>query len=311
MTDQRPTLPASPPVVGVAPDAGTPTLGAAPETATRDTTGDPRASPNAVAAALATGAHDEALVHLVAGATVPDLRSALVDPAWDDERLLAWWALEARERTARAARRTSDAQVLAHGRALQARALARRLGVGWRAGRPALVVPTVPGSPSQVLTTAALLRQTPVVDLPVAAGVGRELWDEDADAWLRLPDDVAPGRYLALRVAGDSMEPVMHTGDTVLVALGAPARVGEAIVARHPDDGYVCKRVRRVRAAALELESLAAGRPLITIPRDPALVVGRVVAVWCHHAQEALEAQEAQEASPDGTSRRPPLDGER
>lgn len=75
----------------------------------------------------------------------------------------------------------------------------------------------------------------------------------------------------------------MHTGDTVLVALGAPVRVGETIVARHPDDGYVCKRVRRVRATTVELESLAPGRPLIVILCEASLVVGRVVAVWCHH----------------------------
>jgi SOS-response transcriptional repressor LexA len=238
---------------------------------------------DALASPLASGAHDEALVHLVAGAAVPDPRAALADPAWDDDRFLAWWAAESRARTARAAQRAPDAAVLAAGRALQAQIAARALGVRWRADAPALAPPAVAGPPTRVLGSAALMRQAPVVELPVAAGAGREVWDEPATSWLALPRDLDAGRYLALRISGDSMEPLMHTGDTILVALGAPARAGEAVVARHPDDGYVCKRVRRVRATALELESLAPGRPVLTIPRDESLLVGRVVAVWCQH----------------------------
>jgi hypothetical protein len=55
------------------------------------------------------------------------------------------------------------------------------------------------------------------------------------------------------------------------------------IVARHPDDGYVCKRVSRLRRDAIELSSLEPGRPLITIPRDPRLILGTVLLVWCQH----------------------------
>jgi hypothetical protein len=51
-------------------------------------------------------------------------------------------------------------------------------------------------------------------------------------------------------------------------------------VARHPEDGYICKRVRRVRGATIELESLAPGRPVITLPRRDELVLGTVVAAW-------------------------------
>jgi phage repressor protein C with HTH and peptisase S24 domain len=83
------------------------------------------------------------------------------------------------------------------------------------------------------------------------------------------------------------MEPVMHTGDTVLVALGRPLRAGAVVVARRPDDGYVCKRVRRLTPRGAELESLAPGRPVIRLPRDERLVVGQVVAVWCSHCGDA------------------------
>jgi hypothetical protein len=239
---------------------------------------------------IASGAHDDALVRLAAAAVAGEEGSA-----WEDPRFVEWWIARARGGASRAARRLSDAEYLAAGRALQALALARSAGVAWRATRPVLVAPTRSGPPAAVMHDAAAANATPLVDLAVAAGVGRELWDEPVDAWLALGPSLGPssddartvsasGRHLALRVAGDSMEPLMHTGDTVLVALGRPLRSGAVIVARRPeDDGYVCKRVKRLRPRTIELESLAPGRPLIRIPRDEALIVGQVVAVWCHH----------------------------
>jgi phage repressor protein C with HTH and peptisase S24 domain len=122
-----------------------------------------------------------------------------------------------------------------------------------------------------------------VVELGIAAGVGRELWDEPVQSWVELPPDVPPGKYVALKIVGESMAPLMHTGDTVLVRIGADVKRDTVVVARHPEDGYVCKRVSRVRRDAIELSSLDPGRPIITIPRDPSLMVGTVVLVWCQH----------------------------
>jgi len=71
----------------------------------------------------------------------------------------------------------------------------------------------------------------------------------------------------------------------VLVKRGSEVRRDTVIVARHPDDGYVCKRVSRVRRTSIELASLAPGLPPIAIPRDARLVVGTVMLVWCTHRQ--------------------------
>ena len=238
---------------------------------------------------IAAGRHDDALVRLVAatsGAAAAGERDAA--SPWDDPRFVAWWCSRARVRAARDAAQLSDEEYLAAGVAFQARVMARQLAIQWHADGPALEEPAVAGPPAAVLDLAAARGSAALVDLAVAAGVGRELWDEPAEAWLALAPSLGveppPGRYLALRVSGDSMEPVMHTGDTVLVALGRPLRAGTVVVARRPDDGYVCKRVGRLRARVAELESLAPGRETIRIPRDERLVVGQVVAVWCHHA---------------------------
>lgn len=193
-------------------------------------------------------------------------------PSWSDARFLEWLAADAREES-RHGRRRSSPRV--RGEALIARAHARRLRVTQRG-----VVPLLRG-----VAEKSARRAVPVVELGIAAGVGRELWDEPAEAWVELPDDTPAGEYVALRVVGDSMAPLMHTGDTVLVKRGADTQRDTVIVARHPDDGYVCKRVSGVQRTSIELASLAPGRPPITIPRDARLVVGTVVLVWCTHRE--------------------------
>jgi SOS-response transcriptional repressor LexA len=195
-----------------------------------------------------------------------------VHPAWDDVRFLEWLAVDAREGARHAMRRAARSE-RGRGEAVMARAHARRLRVAL-GGRAPLV---------RERGASSSRRLVPVVELGIAAGVGRELWDEPTDVWVELPNDAPMGEYVALRIVGDSMAPLMHTGDTVLVRRGAEVRRDTVIVARHPDDGYVCKRVSRVRRTSIELASVAPDRPSILIPRDARLVVGTVMLVWCSH----------------------------
>lgn len=188
---------------------------------------------------------------------------------WRDERFVRWLAKEARAGDRVEARR-SDVERLARGRALMRRAQAQRVGVlvRERAGAPA----DHPGE-----------RRAPRFDLGVAAGAGRELWDQAPDGWMEVPDELPEGDYLSLRVAGTSMTPVLHDGDTILLKRGSEVRPESVIVARHPEDGYVCKKVQRVTRRKIELASLEPGRPLIVIPHDTTLILGTVVMVWCAH----------------------------
>jgi SOS-response transcriptional repressor LexA len=210
-------------------------------------------------------------------------------PLWRDSRSAAWLARDDLQAAAREARRgerraREDAsRVLSVGQELRARAAARRVMVSRRDGRPVEIRPIIRGTPARVLEYALEQQATPAVDLAVAAGIGRDLWDKPCDTWVKLPDDVPVGRYVALKVSGDSMAPLMHTGDTILVQLGVPLRKDRIIVARHPEDGYICKVVQRIRSATIELTSLDPSRPPVTIPRDDRLIVGTVVVVWCTH----------------------------
>jgi len=123
----------------------------------------------------------------------------------------------------------------------------------------------------------------PVWDLSVAAGLGRELWDEPPAGCVDVPNDVGDGRFVALAVAGDSMEPLMHTGDTILIRLGSELAPDDIVVARHPDLGHVVKRVGRIGSVRVELTSLNPAYEPLEIPNDAALILGTVVLRWCPH----------------------------
>jgi SOS-response transcriptional repressor LexA len=203
-------------------------------------------------------------------------------PAWNDARFVAWYAAEMRERNRRLARRT-DAEVARDTAALMLRVEARQLKVRRLTASARTRRPAIPGCPSEVLEPANSSGAMPLVDLAVAAGVGRELWDEPVEEWAEIPPDLPPGKYIALRIAGQSMAPLMHTGDTIAVRIGGRVAPGTVIVARHPDNGYVCKIVRRMSPAEIELGSFAPGNAAFVIPNDPRLIVGTVKIVWCHH----------------------------
>ena len=144
------------------------------------------------------------------------------------------------------------------------------------------------GTLAQVVAAAARVRHAPAMDLSVAAGVGRELWDEPCDRWIPLPDGSPDGKYVALRVTGDSMVPLLHDGDTILVKLGDEIVPDAVVVARVPDGGYVVKRVGGVAGSRVELASLNPDYPPIVIPRDPSLVLGTVLLRWCTHGDRVV-----------------------
>jgi len=120
----------------------------------------------------------------------------------------------------------------------------------------------------------------PTLELGAAAGDGRDLRDAPVAAWVPLPNELADGRYLAMPVEGRSMEPALCSGDLLLVQLGAAPAAGTIVVARHPEDGWLVKRLDRVADDAFELSPVNPAFPLVRIPRDGSLLLGRVVLVW-------------------------------
>jgi phage repressor protein C with HTH and peptisase S24 domain len=131
---------------------------------------------------------------------------------------------------------------------------------------------------SQSLEIASADRCATLLDLAVAAGQGREIWDEPCDRWLELPEDITPGRYVALRVAGDSMTPVLCPREVILIQLDSTPRVDDLVVARLPDQSHVVKRIASIEDGSIELASFNPDYRPIFVAREPSPVVGTVIA---------------------------------
>lgn len=203
------------------------------------------------------------------------------DDAWTNELFLAWLAVESRARGGRRVRAAYDASaMLSSGRALHERVLSRRCGVGIVHAPPRTVVARSVNTPLGAMEHARSAGAVPLIDLSAAAGPGRELWDEPVEDWMVLPPGVPRMRALALRIAGESMVPLLNDGDTVLVELTPGLVRGHVVVARHPSDGYVCKRVERIGRRDVLLASLNRACADVTIPRDERLIVGTVRVAW-------------------------------
>lgn len=200
---------------------------------------------------------------------------------------LDWYAREARLTLSAAERRKLDAGADRFVRDVLARRAVERSRLAVIAAEPQSAPAWEEGTLAEVVAAAARVRHTPALELSVAAGVGRELWEEPCERWIALPDGVPDGRYVALRVAGDSMVPLLHEGDTILVKLGGELAPDAVVVARVSDGGYVVKRVAGFAGSRAELASLNPDYPPIVIPRDPSLVLGTVLLRWCTHGVES------------------------
>jgi hypothetical protein len=203
-------------------------------------------------------------------------------PFFTNERLIEWLDHESSSPhgcvtpwSAERVRRVAD-----HARM---RGEAARLKVQLVSGSPITDPPAVAGMIAQVLHDASTLHSAPQLDLGVAAGIGRDLWDESCDVWVRVPDDAPAGQYVSLSVVGESMDPLLHTGDSVLVRVDPHVVRDTVVLAKIPDAGYVVKRVGKVTRSRLELLSLNPDFPPITISRDDHTVFGTVILRWCPH----------------------------
>ena len=243
---------------------------------------------------------EDAVVQLVGKRALGELLRGELGPEADARhaRFYSWWARELRMAQVPEEAAETDRLAAAWAERMIARLAAERGRLRLAGAAPAIrgvsEVPAAPyeagdaaerepGSLRGCVDASLRSRWAPLVDLAAAAGVGRELWDEPCAELIAIPDDLPRARYLALRVAGDSMTPLLHAGDRVLVKVGARPVRDAVVVARRPDDGYVIKRVSHLAPDAIELASLNPDYPPFWLRRDQRLLVGTVVMRWCAH----------------------------
>lgn len=204
------------------------------------------------------------------------------DLAYQDEKFLLWLANDLRTGLSATERARDESEADSFARHVLARIAVRRaeksLPLRKLRERSASVCATV----AQAMAVAGEAHCATILDLAVAAGEGREIWDEPCDRWLELPDDIPSGRYVAVRVAGDSMAPVLDPREVILIQLDTTPRIDDLIVARLPDHSHVVKRVASIRESGIELASFNPAYDPIVVPRNPSPIVGTVIARFTH-----------------------------
>jgi SOS-response transcriptional repressor LexA len=202
-----------------------------------------------------------------------ELNHDLDSPFYSDARFLEWYSadlirgMSTRERESLEFRTAEFAQRVS--RKIRARKLAERLRTTLGHSR----LPEIVRFASEEFAGSA-----PLLELPVAAGRGRELWDEEPEAWIQVPKELPDARYVALRVAGDSMIPLLEQRDVILLQLDAFPKEGDLTVAYRPGEGYVVKCVAKILAREVELESLNPEYEDFRVPKDSRHILGTVVA---------------------------------
>lgn len=88
------------------------------------------------------------------------------------------------------------------------------------------------------------------------------------------------GEYFALRIQGDSMEPRIRNGDTVIVRRQDTAEDGEIVIALVNGDDGVCKRLKHFKEGVMLISLNAAYEPMTfshaEIDETPIRIVGVV-----------------------------------
>src|SRR3954463_536179 len=221
---------------------------------------------------------DDGAIDVLMSAVGRESESADENLIYQDERFLFWLANDLRSGLDHDDRSRDQRQAIDFARrtltSLKVRLVEKRLPRRQLRERAASIRATLAHS----VPAASRERCATILDLAVAAGGGRELWDEPCDRWLELPDEIPSGRYVAVRVAGDSMAPVLGPREVILIELDASPRVDDLVVARLPDQSHVVKRVASMKGGTMELASFNSEYGSIFVARDPSPVVGTVIA---------------------------------
>jgi SOS-response transcriptional repressor LexA len=137
-----------------------------------------------------------------------------------------------------------------------------------------------PGPPMSLREEAARLLselpvKIPVIDQKASAGPGQSLMEY---VYLE-PAAPSEGSVIAIRVAGDSMEPEIHDGDTVIVDKELAPEPNDIVVAAVDDDVFV--KHYRLKGDAVILEGRTG-----EIPGDEVNIIGVVIEI-IHHKRRA------------------------
>lgn len=115
----------------------------------------------------------------------------------------------------------------------------------------------------------------------VPAGIPIEAIEEISDYEEITPELARSGKFIALRIKGDSMMPQICNGDVVIVRLQDDADTGDTVIVMVGDGEATCKKLRKEREGVWLLPNNPAYEPMYYTEREinelPITVIGRVI----------------------------------
>lgn len=115
----------------------------------------------------------------------------------------------------------------------------------------------------------------------VAAGIPLEAIEEVVDTEEITENLSRTGKFFGLRIKGDSMEPDIHDGDTVIVRQQEDAENDEIVIALVNGNDGVCKRLKKYSDSIALVSLNAKYEPMYFNQREitdkPVRIIGKVV----------------------------------
>ena len=115
----------------------------------------------------------------------------------------------------------------------------------------------------------------------VAAGIPLEAIEEIVDTEEITEDLARTGKFFGLRIKGDSMEPDIHDGDTVIVRQQDGAENDEIVIALVNGNDGVCKRLKKYEDSIALVSINAKYEPMYFSAKEvmlkPVRIIGKVV----------------------------------
>lgn len=115
----------------------------------------------------------------------------------------------------------------------------------------------------------------------VAAGIPLEAIEEIVDTEEITESLARTGKFFGLRIKGDSMEPDIHDGDTVIVRQQDDAENDEIVIALVNGNDGVCKRLKKYQDSIALVSLNAKYEPMYfnqkEIIEKPVRIIGKVV----------------------------------
>ena len=107
---------------------------------------------------------------------------------------------------------------------------------------------------------------------------------EDIEDWEEIPEDMAVnGEYMALKIKGNSMEPKIENGDTVIIRIQPDAETGDIVAVIINGDEATCKKLKKTERGIMLVPLNSTYEPMFFTNNEvtelPVRILGKIIEI--------------------------------